>query len=165
MCGIAGQLSFAGPDRDAVARMTRALAHRGPDAEGFATQGPIAFGHRRLSIIDIAGGSQPMFSPDGTLGVVFNGEIYNYRELRDELSGHRFRTASDTEVLLHLYQELGEVFVDKLEGMFAFALWDARAQRLVAARDRFGEKPFLYAHEAGKLTFASELRALMDASQ
>ena len=161
MCGIAGQLCFAGPDLEAVARMTRALAHRGPDAEGFASDGPVALGHRRLSIIDLAGGGQPMFSPDRSLAVVFNGEIYNYRELRAELKGHRFRTASDTEVLLHLYGELGEGLVEKLRGMFAFALWDARQQRLVAVRDRFGEKPFLYAHAAGRFTFASELRALV----
>ncbi len=142
-------------------RMTRVLAHRGPDAEGFAFEGPIALGHRRLSIIDLAGGGQPMFSPDHSLVVVFNGEIYNYRELRAELSGHRFRTDSDTEVLLHLYGELGEGLCEKLRGMFAFALWDVRKQKLVAARDRFGEKPLLYADEAGKLTFASELRALV----
>ncbi len=161
MCGIAGQLCFAGPDLEAVARITRALAHRGPDAEGFASDGPIALGHRRLSIIDLAGGGQPMFSPDRSLAVVFNGEIYNYLELKAGLKGHRFRTTSDTEVLLHLYAELGEGLVEKLRGMFAFALWDARQQRLVAARDRFGEKPFLYTEAGGKFTFASELRALV----
>ncbi len=162
MCGIAGQLAFPSADPQAVRRMADALAHRGPDGEGFHSDGPIALGHRRLSIIDIAGGAQPMFNGDGSVAVVFNGEIYNYKELRAELAPrHRFKTASDTEVLLHLYAELGDRLVERLRGMFAFALWDKPRRRLLAARDRFGEKPFLYCHRPGaSFTFASELRAL-----
>src|SRR5579862_5077960 len=160
MCGIAGQLRFPTADLQTVRRMTAALAHRGPDGEGFHADGPIAFGHRRLSIIDLAGGAQPMFNEDGAVCVIANGEIYNYRELREELKDrHTLRTQSDIEVLLHLYEDSGEDFVTRLRGMFSFALWDSRARKLVCARDRFGEKPFLYAPAPDGLTFASELRA------
>ncbi|HEX4622123.1 MAG TPA: asparagine synthetase B, partial [Myxococcaceae bacterium] len=120
MCGIAGQLRFPTADLDAVRRMTAALTHRGPDGEGFHADGPIAFGHRRLSIIDLAGGAQPMFNEDRTVCVVANGEIYNYRELREELKDrHTLRTQSDVEVLLHLYEDFGEDFVPRLRGMFS----------------------------------------------
>ena len=166
MCGIAGHLAFPSADPERARRMTAALSHRGPDGEGHWSEGPIALGHRRLAIIDLTeGGAQPMHSADGALTVVFNGEIYNYRELREELRPRRtFRTESDTEVLLHLYEELGEALLPKLRGMFAFALWDARRQRLLAARDPFGEKPLVWTERRGpggtELSFASELGAL-----
>ena len=161
MCGIAGQLAFPVADPAVVRRMADSLAHRGPDGDGFYHDGPIALGHRRLSIIDVAGGAQPMFNEDGTLAVIFNGEIYNYKELAAELAPrHRFKTVSDTEVLLHLYEEQGERLVERLRGMFSFALWDGPRRRLLAARDRFGEKPFLYRQQPGSLTFASEMTAL-----
>jgi asparagine synthase (glutamine-hydrolysing) len=144
--------------------MADSLGHRGPDGQGFHAQGPVALGHRRLSIIDLAGGAQPLFNEDGTIAVVLNGEIYNYRELAGELRPrHAFRTESDTEVLVHLYEELGTAMLSRLRGMFAFALWDAREQRLFAARDRFGEKPLVYVQAEGALWIASEMRALQRA--
>src|ERR1700722_17542563 len=162
MCGIAGQLDFTGPDPAAGGRMTDALAHRGPDGDGFYSEGPIALGHRRLSIIDIDGGAQPQFNEDESLAVVLNGEIYNYRELTAELlPRHTFKTRSDTEVLLHLYEEQGDMLLERLEGMFAFALWDKRRKRLLLARDRFGEKPLFLRERAGELAFASELSSLL----
>jgi asparagine synthase (glutamine-hydrolysing) len=161
MCGIAGQLAFPTPDVEAVRRMAGALVHRGPDGEGAFAEGPIALAHRRLAIIDLEGGSQPLFNEDGRIAVVFNGEIYNYRELVAELRPrHVFRTESDTEVLVHLYEELGEDMLRRLRGMFAFAIWDAHRQRLFCARDRYGKKPFYYVFKAGVFTFASELGAL-----
>lgn len=161
MCGIAGELAFPSADPERVRRMTAALAHRGPDGDGFHHEGPIALGHRRLAIIDLEGGAQPIFNEDGSVAVVFNGEIYNYRELAAELAPrHRLRTVSDTEVLVHLYEELGVGMLERLRGMFAFALWDQKANRLFAARDRFGKKPFLYAADGHRLSFASELGAL-----
>ncbi|MCL6554482.1 MAG: asparagine synthase (glutamine-hydrolyzing) [Firmicutes bacterium] len=173
MCGICGELitvrpgAAAGalppPDGRLVARMCARLAHRGPDDQGLAIVGRAALGMRRLAVIDLAGGHQPLANEDGTVWVVLNGELYNYRALRRELArrGHRFRTQSDTEVLVHLYEELGERLVEPLRGMFAFALWDARRERLVLARDRLGEKPLLYACLPGRLRFASELGALL----
>jgi asparagine synthase (glutamine-hydrolysing) len=142
--------------------MCEALAHRGPDAAGTLVDGPVALGMRRLSIIDLEGGDQPIANEDGTVNVVQNGEIYNYRQLRAELerNGHRLATQSDTEVLVHLYEDRGPRFVEALRGMFALALWDARERRLVLARDRFGIKPLAYRVEAGNLLFASELGAL-----
>jgi asparagine synthase (glutamine-hydrolysing) len=164
MCGIAGQLDFTGPDPAAVRRMTDALAHRGPDGDGFYSDGHIALGHLRLSIIDVDGGAQPQFNEDDTLAVILNGEIYNYKELMAELQPrHPFKTRSDTEVLLHLYEELGDDLLGRLHGMFAFALWDGRRKRLLLARDRFGEKPLYYSRRGGRLTFASELGALVQA--
>jgi asparagine synthase (glutamine-hydrolysing) len=164
MCGFAGYVG-AGSIQDLRA-MTGALAHRGPDGEGewlAETSPPVALGFRRLAILDIAGGAQPMATDDGALVVVFNGEIYNHRPLRAELesSGARFRSDhSDTEVLLHAYRQWGPAFVEKLNGMFAFVLFDRPGRRLLLARDRFGKKPLYYAEHAQGFVFASELRAL-----
>jgi asparagine synthase (glutamine-hydrolysing) len=164
MCGICGVVALDGGavDPAPLETMGAALAHRGPDSEGSLVDGPVAFAMRRLSIIDLAGGDQPVGNEDGAVQVVQNGEIYNYRELRTGLEqrGHRFSTASDTEVLVHLYEDLGPSFVDRLRGMFALALWDARSRRLVLARDRFGIKPLYYRRAGGLLSFASELKAL-----
>ena len=166
MCGIAGVL-FADPTRSpdqAVLKVVgAAIAHRGPDAEGFLAEPGVGLVHRRLSIIDLAGGFQPIGNEDGSLQVVFNGEIYNYQELRAglEARGHRFRTNSDTEVLVHLYEEDGEHLVEKLRGMFAFALWDRPRRRLLLARDRLGIKPLYIYRDAEKLLFASEPKALL----
>src|SRR5438105_2214613 len=142
--------------------MSATLAHRGPDSFGEFVDGPVAIAARRLSIIDLDTGDQPIANENGTVHVVQNGEIYNYRELRRELerAGHRFRTSGDTEVLLHLYEEDGEAFASRLRGMFAVAIWDGRRRRLLLARDRFGIKPLYYRDADGVLEFASELRAL-----
>lgn len=163
MCGIAGFLGRG--DRAALTAMTGALAHRGPDGEGFHvdTEARIFLGHRRLAIIDLEGGVQPMWNEDRTVAIIFNGEIYNHAALRQELvaCGHVFATDhSDTEVLVHGYEEWGEELPIRLNGMFAFAIWDARRQRLFLARDRFGEKPLYYAARPGLFAFASELSAL-----
>jgi len=163
MCGIAGHLAFpaAAAEPARVRRMAQALAHRGPDGEGFHETPRCVLGHRRLSIIDPLGGAQPLFSEDGQIAVVCNGEIYNYRELRRELAPrHDLRTNSDCEVLAHLYEEEGEAMLSRLRGMFALALWDGRRERLMLARDPFGEKPLLYAQRPEGLFFASELGAL-----
>jgi asparagine synthase (glutamine-hydrolysing) len=165
MCGIAGvyETTHRGSDGAAgVRRMTGALAHRGPDAEGFLIDGPLALGVRRLSIIDLKTGHQPLANEDKSIWVVFNGEIYNYRELTEVLlaRGHRFATASDTEVLVHLYEEYGEHCVRWLRGMFAFAIWDQRERSLFLARDRLGIKPLYYADTPWGLAFASELKAI-----
>ena len=166
MCGIAGMLAAnpeAVPDTEAVRRMCDALVHRGPDDQGYLRDGPCALGHRRLSIIDLRPeGAQPMTNEDGSIAVVVNGEIYNFQELRRELEakGHRFKSRSDSEVLLHLYEEEGVSFLDRLRGMFALALWDGPRRRLVLARDRFGKKPLFYHAGPEGLLFASELGAL-----
>jgi len=165
MCGIAGVYEHGGRrvDRHAVAEMLQAIVHRGPDDVGLHADERVALGARRLSIIDLPGGHQPIASEDGDVIVVFNGEIYNYRALRDRLlrAGHRFRTESDTEVIVHLYEEARDDCVHELEGMFAFAVWDARRQRLLIARDRVGVKPLYYATLDGRLLFASEIKALL----
>ncbi len=167
MCGIAGFLTRGGRPAELapLRRMTQRLAHRGPDGAGFHVDGPAALGHRRLSIIDLAGGGQPMGNEDGRLQVVFNGEIYNYLDLRRDLEkrGHRFTTRSDTEALVHLYEEVGERLPEYLEGMFAFAIWDAREQEFFLARDRLGKKPIYYTEAAPGLAFAfaSELKGLL----
>jgi asparagine synthase (glutamine-hydrolysing) len=160
ICGIASTNGSAVTER--VAAMSATLVHRGPDSFGEFSDGDIALAARRLSIIDLETGDQPIANEDGTLHVVQNGEIYNYRELRRELerAGHRFRTQGDTEVLLHLYEEHGDRFAERLRGMFAIAIWDARRRRLVLARDRFGIKPLYYRAADSELAFASELRAL-----
>lgn len=165
MCGIAGILKLDGApvDRRQVARMTQSLAHRGPDDSGIFIDHQIGLGHRRLSIIDLEGGRQPMANEDETLRITFNGEIFNYIELRDELlaRGHRFRTRSDTEVILHLYQEYGEDCVQFLNGQWAFALWDANRRRLFLSRDRIGVRPLFYAMLADRtFVFGSEIKAL-----
>jgi asparagine synthase (glutamine-hydrolysing) len=163
MCGLAG---FVGTgNRDDLAAMTAALSHRGPDGEGFFVDPklPVYLGHRRLAIIDVAGGKQPMWNEDETVAILFNGEIYNHVELRRELlaRGHRFQSShSDTEVLVHGYEEWGFSLVEKLNGMFAFVLFDRRHKRLFLARDRFGEKPLYYCWHMQGIAFASELRAL-----
>ena len=167
MCGIAGICRLDGetlsPEAGIrVKAMTDCLTHRGPDGEGLWQAGPVCLGHRRLSIIDLAGGAQPMHSADGRLSVTFNGEIYNFAELRDELAagGARFQTNSDTEVILEGYRRWGADCLARFGGMFAFALWDAERRRLFCARDRFGKKPFFYTVQHGCLYFASELTAL-----
>ena len=171
MCGIAGYFSTSAREdlSPALQRMTAAIAHRGPDDVGYfesATsdgRARVGLGHRRLSIIDLSTGHQPLGSTDGALQIVFNGEIYNFEALRAELSacGHRFHTSSDTEVVVHAYEQWGTDCLARLRGMFAFAIWDARRQRLFLARDRFGKKPlFLYSHH-GTLLFASEIKALL----
>jgi asparagine synthase (glutamine-hydrolysing) len=163
MCGICGIVSSnGGAVAERVAAMSATLVHRGPDSFGEFSDGDVGLAARRLSIIDLETGDQPIANEDATLQVVQNGEIYNYRELRHELerAGHRFRTHGDTEVLVHLYEEHGDGFAERLRGMFAVAIWDARRRRLVLARDRFGIKPLYYRAVDGELAFASELRAL-----
>ena len=167
MCGIAGVV-HTDPgrpvDRESFRRMTATLTHRGPDADGYLFGDGVALGHRRLSIIDVGGGDQPIYNEDHTRAVVFNGEIYNFRELRAELTarGHRFRTASDTEVIVHAWEQYGDDCVSRLRGMFALALWDGPARRLLLARDRLGKKPLYYAHDGERLVFASELKVLIE---
>lgn len=166
MCGIAG-VFYADreqlPDPEVLHTMSARLSHRGPDGEGLWTDGGVGLLHRRLSIIDLATGSQPMSNEDGTIQVVFNGEIYNFAELRQRLetNGHRFRTNSDTEVIVHLYEDLGADLVSHLRGMFAFALWDSIRRRLVLARDRVGIKPLYIYRDSSKVVFASELKAIL----
>ncbi len=177
MCGITGAVwtdAAKRVERDTLVAMTDALRHRGPDDEGFyetnvATPGSagtstgVALGHRRLSIIDVAGGHQPLSNEDGSVWIVFNGEIYNFRDLRRRLdgAGHHFQTSSDTETLVHLYEDLGVGFLEHVEGMFALAIWDGRRRQLVLARDRLGKKPLVYREEPGRLLFASELKSLL----
>lgn len=165
MCGIVGlYLPHDSPDPALLRRMSATLAHRGPDGEGSFTEGPIGLAMRRLAIIDLVTGDQPIFNEDRTIGVVYNGEIYNYRVLRAELErlGHRFATQSDTEVLVHGYEEWGDDLPLHLNGMFAFALWDGSRKRLLLARDHLGIKPLYYALlPDGGLAFASELKALL----
>lgn len=167
MCGICGVVAAereGAPDLEAVARMSDRLVHRGPDDDGLFHEGPVALAARRLSIIDLDHGHQPIENEDKSAVVVQNGEIYNYRELKRELEGrgHRFATDCDTEVLVHLYEEHGEGFVERLRGMFAIALWDKRRRRLLLARDRFGIKPLYYRESGGGLAFASELKAMLE---
>src|SRR5580700_11978849 len=163
MCGIAGFLLPNGKACvDDVRRMTDLIRHRGPDDEGIYTDGPCGIGMRRLSIIDLSTGHQPISNEDGSVWIVFNGEIYNYQELRRDLirSGHRFQTNSDTETLVHLYEEEGVDGIRRLRGMFAYALWDARRRSLLLVRDRFGKKPLYYALLPNGLFFASEIKSL-----
>jgi asparagine synthase (glutamine-hydrolysing) len=165
MCGIAGQFNFQRREpveRETIVRMARSIAHRGPDDEGFFVAGPVGLGFRRLSIIDLSGGHQPMSDAEETVWVIFNGEIYNYRELRAELQakGHRFRTNSDTEVIIHGYKEWGTDVFDHLNGMFGLAIWDVPNERLVLARDAMGIKLIYYKIDNGQLTFGSEIRAI-----
>src|ERR1041385_6049058 len=167
MCGIAGVYHFD-PDTRAdealLRRMADLLAHRGPDDAGLYRSGPVGLGHRRLSIIDLsAAGHQPMGNADGSVWITYNGERYNHQGFVGDLEGrgHRFRSSSDTETLLCLYEEYGPDFLTKLDGMFALAIWDARRRRLLLARDRLGIKPLFYFHDRDHLVFASELKALL----
>lgn len=165
MCGIAGLLAPPGVaiDESSVRRMCNAMVHRGPDDEGYFVAGGVGLGMRRLSIIDLEGGHQPVHNEDKTVWTVLNGEIYNYRALRTELEsrGHRFYTNSDTETIVHLYEEHGDEFVTRLNGMFAIALWDSVQSRLLLCRDRLGEKPLFLARNDRTLAFASEIKCLM----
>src|SRR5580693_3334111 len=166
MCGIAGIVSAQSGDRidaETIHRMCQSIVHRGPDDEGLFVKDGTGLGMRRLSIIDVAGGHQPVFNEDKSIWIVYNGETYNFPELRPELEsrGHRFSTHSDTEVIVHLYEEMGAECVQKLRGMFAFALYDQREKRLLLARDRFGKKPLHYALDGGRLYFGSEIKAIL----
>jgi asparagine synthase (glutamine-hydrolysing) len=165
MCGIAGIVSLEGKPvfEQELRNMCSAIAHRGPDDEGFYFQTGVGLGMRRLSIIDLDSGRQPVSNEDGTVWVVFNGEIYNFQELRQQLKGrgHVFSTHGDTETIVHLYEEYGNHCVDHLRGMFAFALWDERHKRLLVARDRLGIKPLYYAEIGGRILFASELKSIL----
>jgi asparagine synthase (glutamine-hydrolysing) len=169
VCGIVGTVRREGRPADPalIERMCAALEHRGPDARGVHAEGPAGLGIQRLRVVDLEGGDQPIYNEDRSVAVVLNGEIYNFRELRRRLeaAGHRFRTDGDTETIVHLYEEEGVECVRSLDGMFAFALWDAPRQRLLIARDRVGKKPLFYSLHAGGLSFASELRALLEDDQ
>src|SRR5882672_2551267 len=168
MCGIAGRLNYnpARPiDNELIMAMTDAVAHRGPDSAGYYEGPGIALGHRRLSIIDLATGDQPLANENGSVQVIFNGEIYNFADVRAELvaHGHTFRTGSDTEVIVHGYEQWGAKCVDRFRGMFAFAVWDAAARRLLLARDRLGVKPLYYSELPGVgLVFGSEIKSLLE---
>src|SRR5436309_4221070 len=166
MCGIAGFVTtgFRGDSRDVVHRMVTRLRQRGPEDQGEYVDAQVALGSCRLSIIDLPGGRQPIGNENGTVYAVLNGEIYNFRELRSRLQqrGHRFKTRSDTEVVVHAYEQDGEDFVADLDGMFALALWDGPERKLVLARDRMGEKPLYYYDGPGVFVFGSELRALLE---
>ena len=163
MCGIAGIVGTLDPCGSDIAAMLQVLAHRGPDGEGIFNDGLAALGHRRLSIIDLEGGRQPLRNAEGTIWLVCNGEIYNYVELRGQLEarGHRFVTHSDCEVIIGLYEAYGDRLLEHLRGMFSFALWDARKQRLLAARDHLGQKPFFYIAQPNRFAFGSEIKALL----
>jgi asparagine synthase (glutamine-hydrolysing) len=166
MCGIAGQFNFQRLDpveRETIVRMARSITHRGPDDEGFFVSGPVGLGFRRLSIIDLTGGHQPMSDAEETVWIIFNGEIYNYRELRLELQnkGYQFRTSSDTEVIIHGYKQWGKDVFNHLNGMFGLAIWDVLNERLIMARDAMGIKLVYYRIANGQLTFGSEIRALL----
>ena len=163
MCGIGGKLSFSGrPDPDVAAAMNDCMIHRGPDMSGVYADGPAVLAHRRLSILDTSeAGRQPMSSADGTIHVSFNGEIYNYRELRERLTGYRWRSETDTEVLLHLYESEGRECLEHLRGMFAFAIWDENRQELFLARDRLGQKPLFYRHTDEGFWFGSTIGTIL----
>ena len=166
MCGICGKLAFEPGARVSPAgikNMADAISHRGPDDDGYFVAGPVGLGFRRLSIIDLSGGHQPLCNEDGSIHIVFNGEIYNYKELRQYLlgRGHIFKTQTDTETIVHLYEELGEACVEKLRGMFAFAIWDERNKSLFLARDRVGIKPLYYSQSRNSVIFASEIKAIL----
>src|SRR5437773_5789909 len=168
MCGICGQFNFIRNEPvepDTIRRMTETIVHRGPDEEGYFISGPVGLGFRRLSIIDLAGGHQPMSDAEETVWLIFNGEIYNFKELRAELEerGHYFRTRSDTEAIIHGYKEWGTEVFNRLNGMFGLAIWDVQKERLVLARDAMGIKLIYYRIANGQLTFGSEIRAVLAA--
>jgi asparagine synthase (glutamine-hydrolysing) len=167
MCGICGIYDPAGVQPEHIQSMLRTIVHRGPDDEGKHVRGAIGLGSRRLSIIDVPGGSQPICNEDGSIWIVFNGEIYNHPELRQQLekTGHNFSTRSDTEVIVHLYEEYGERCVEFLSGMFAFAIWDSNQEKLLLARDRIGQKPLFYLQEDNRLLFSSEIKGLLAVSR
>ena len=164
MCGISGILNLNGApaDPDRLYRMIDTLLHRGPDANGLHVAGAVGLAHARLSIIDLQGGVQPMSTKDGRLWITFNGEIFNYIELREELigKGHRFETRSDTEVILNAYREFGENCVHHFNGQWAFAIWDMQDHKLFLSRDRFGVRPLFYTQTSDSFLFASEIKAL-----
>ena len=166
MCGIAGQVRGDGRavEPALLDSMCACLEHRGPDSRGIHRAGSTGLGIQRLRVIDLETGDQPVYNEDRTIAVVLNGEIYNFRELREDLRarGHRFATSGDTEAIVHLYEEEGPDCVRSLHGMFALAIWDERRRTLLLARDRLGKKPLFYSHRAGTLTFASELNALLE---
>src|SRR5206468_12324074 len=162
MCGIVGIVNLdprESVDEALLKRMRDVLRHRGPDGEGLWSEGPVGLAHRRLSIVDIAGGAQPMTTSDESTWIVFNGEIYNHPELKPQLEsrGHHYKTRSDTETILHLYADHGDRCVDHLRGMFAFAIWDRAQRKLLLSRDRLGIKPMYYAIAGDRLLFASEI--------
>ena len=166
MCGICGILHFDGrpPSSEILSRMTESLRHRGPDAWGRRIDGPVGLGHRRLAIIDLSEmGSQPMANEDKTLWITYNGEIYNFKEVRADLEqlGHVFRSATDTEVILHAYENWGTECLSRFNGMFAFALWDSTRRRLWLVRDRLGIKPLFYSKQPDRLLFGSEIKAIL----
>jgi asparagine synthase (glutamine-hydrolysing) len=166
MCGICGKLNFDRDERvpqSLLKAMADSILHRGPDDDGYYASGQIGLGFRRLSIIDLAGGHQPLSNEDGTIWIVFNGEIYNFQELREGLlkKGHTFRTKTDTEVIVHLYEEYGEAGIESLRGMFAFAIWDQNQKKLLLARDRIGIKPLYYGLTPHSLVFGSEMKAIL----
>ncbi len=168
MCGICGIYepgSGAVVSRPTLKAMADTIRHRGPDDEGFYVCGSVGLGHRRLSIIDLEGGHQPLSNEDGSIWIVFNGEIYNFEELNRRFlsTGHSFKTRSDTETIVHLYEELGEACFAELRGMFTIALWDGRKKQLVLARDRVGKKPLFYSWNGRRLVFGSEIKALFPA--
>ena len=147
MCGIAGIINISSPpQKPLMEKMCGIMKHRGPDGEGYYAEGAVALGHRRLSIIDLEGGKQPLSNEDGTVWITYNGEIYNFPDIRKELieKGHRFKTKSDTDTIVHAYEEYGVQCLEKLRGMFAFGIWDDKKKRLFLARDRLGKKPLYY---------------------
>jgi asparagine synthase (glutamine-hydrolysing) len=160
MCGICGFYGFE--DRALLKRMTDSLTHRGPDDSGYFVDRDVSLGHRRLSIIDLKTGKQPMFNEDRSVCVIFNGEIYNFQEIREGLRKHKFATSSDTETIIHAYEEYGHECLKHFRGMFAFALWDSRKKELFLARDNIGEKPLYYAFDGQKFVFGSEVKALLE---
>src|SRR5712671_6045236 len=163
MCGITGYVSTDRRAWESLPSMTQALVHRGPDADGYYRDGAVGLGHRRLSVIDVEGSNQPLISPDQDIAVIFNGEIYNYRALRRELAdaGHIFTTNGDGEVLVHGWRQWGRQLLERISGMFAFAIWDRRRGELFLARDHLGVKPLYYAWHAGSFVFGSEIKALL----
>lgn len=166
MCGLCGIYNNAGVKAEDIGAMMQTISHRGPDDEGIYVNGRVGLGSRRLSIIDLPHGHQPICNEDGTIWIIFNGEIYNYKQLRHslEISGHTFRTNSDTEVIVHLYEDFGERCLSQLRGMFAFAIWDSRARKLFLARDHLGQKPLFYSHQGHQFLFASEVKAILSAN-
>src|SRR5918995_3130246 len=167
MCGITGIVAADQLDAEArllVPRMRDVIAHRGPDDAGLFVDDRAALGHRRLSIVDLAAGHQPLANENETIWIVFNGEIYNHADVRPglESAGHRYRTRSDTETIIHAYEEWGDACVERFRGMFAFAIWDSRRQRLLLARDRMGIKPLYWTVVNGRLLFGSEIKAILE---